>query len=279
MRASAQIERKQISEIFVSIRGEKQTADKHGVSCQTLLQTFRKLGIQNQIEAKTNGVAKMELKILLIAALLSTTLTCACQDQQPAAPAAPATAAPAATQTPTSTNNTTPSATAAPLAAGHLAESYVIGPDDQISINVWKEPPFSGAFAVRPDGMITVPLVGDMLAAGLTPTDLAAQITVKLHKFLQDPVVTVTVTAIKSKLIYLMGEVTKKGPMDMTPGMTVLQAIGMAGTTEYANLKKAYLLRDVNGVRTKIPIHYKEALKGNLQYDIPLKPGDTIVIP
>lgn len=218
----------------------------------------------------------MVLRFLLIAALLSPTLNCEGQDPQPAAPAP---AAPAASQTTTPANAAAPGATTGPAGAVHLAETYVIGPDDQISINVWKEPGLSGAFVVRPDGMITMPLIGDVLAAGLTPPDLGNQISVKLHKFLQDPVVTVTIAAIKSKVVFIMGEAMKKGPMEMTPGMTVLQAIAMAGTTEYANLKKAYLLRDVNGVRTKIPIHYKEALKGDLQYDLPLKPGDTIVIP
>jgi protein involved in polysaccharide export with SLBB domain len=81
-------------------------------------------------------------------------------------------------------------------------------------------------------------------------------------------------------MIYIMGEgAMKKGPMEMTPGMTVLQAIAIAGTSEDSNLKKAYMLRDTNGVRTKVQIHYKQALKGDPQYDFALKPGDTIVIP
>jgi polysaccharide export outer membrane protein len=236
----------------------------------------------------------MKLKILLIAGVLSTTLMCKGQDQQPAPPAAAANAAPAGaqTQTPesgtppagtqpsTPANATTPSAVAAHLATGKLADSYVIGPNDQLSISVWKEAAFSGHYDVRPDGMITIPLVGDMLAAGFTPTDLGGQITVKLRKYLQDPVVTITVTAIKSKLIYIMGEgAMKKGPLEMSPGMTVLQAIAMAGVGEEGNVKKAYMLRDTNGVRTKVQIHYKQALKGDAQYDFPLKPGDTIVIP
>jgi polysaccharide export outer membrane protein len=77
----------------------------------------------------------------------------------------------------------------------------------------------------------------------------------------------------------MMGETNRKGPVDLSPGMTILQAIGMGGLTDNANTKKIYILRDENGVRHKIPVHYKEALKGNLQYDIPLKAGDTIVFP
>jgi polysaccharide export outer membrane protein len=77
----------------------------------------------------------------------------------------------------------------------------------------------------------------------------------------------------------MMGESARKGAMEMTPGMTLLQALGAAGLTDEANTKKIYILRDENGVRHKIPVKYKEALKGNLQYDIPLVPGDTIVVP
>jgi len=234
----------------------------------------------------------MELKILLVAGVLSTTLICKGQDQQPVAPAAAGSAAPAVALTQTPASGTAPAGTqpadpattktsgTVPSPSGKLADSYVIGPNDQLAISVWKEAAFSGHYDVRPDGMITIPLVGDMLAAGFTPTDLGGQITVKLRKYLQDPVVTITVTAIKSKLIYIMGEgAMKKGPLEMSPGMTVLQAIAMAGVGEEGNVKKAYMLRDTNGVRTKVQIHYKQALKGDAQYDFPLKPGDTIVIP
>jgi polysaccharide export outer membrane protein len=108
---------------------------------------------------------------------------------------------------------------------------------------------------------------------------LGLQITLRLRKFLQDPIVDVVVNGIHSKNIYLMGETNRKGPVEMTPGMTILQALGAAGLTDNANVKKAYILRDENGVRKRIPIHYKEALKGNIQFDILLKAGDTIVVP
>jgi polysaccharide export outer membrane protein len=224
----------------------------------------------------------MKLESLLIAAVLSTTLICEAQDQQPAAPAAaapPAASAPSAIGTPSPATTTSPTATAAPLAAGKLADTYVIGPSDQIAVNVWKEGAVSGSFLVRPDGVITMPLLGEVMAAGFTPVELGAQITAKLRKFLQDPLVEVTVIAIHSKNIYMMGESSRKGPMELSPGMTLLQAIGAAGLTEDANTKKMYILRDENGKRIRIPLHYKEALKGNMQYDIPLKAGDTIVVP
>jgi polysaccharide export outer membrane protein len=221
----------------------------------------------------------MKLKFLLIAAVLSCSLMCEAQDQQPAAPAAPATTAPSVPQTPAPAASPSSGVTPAPLAAGHLAASYVIGPSDQIAVNVWKEGAVSGSFLVRPDGIITMPLLGEVMAAGFTPVELGAQITVKLRKFLQDPLVEVTVVGIHSKNIYFMGEASRKGAMDLTPGMTILQAIGAAGLTDNANTKKIYILRDENGVRKRIPVHYKEALKGNIQFDIPLLAGDTIVVP
>jgi polysaccharide export outer membrane protein len=222
---------------------------------------------------------EMILKILLVAAVLGPTLICEGQDQKPAAPAAPAATTPAGNQTPAPVDAATSSTTAAPLATGHLAASYVIGPNDQIAVEVWKEGAVSGSFLVRPDGVITMPLLGEVMAAGFSPLDLAAQITIKLRKFLQDPVVSVVVVGIHSKNIYMIGESSRKGAVELTPGMTILQAIGAAGLTDNANTKKIYILRDEDGVRHKIPVHYKEALKGNLQFDIPLKPGDTIVVP
>ena len=221
----------------------------------------------------------MKLKILLIAALLSQPFICEGQDQQPAAPAPPAASAATSTQSPAPTNGAAPGATAAPLAAGPLAASYVIGADDQIAVNVWKEGAVSGSFLVRPDGVITMPLLGEVMAAGFTPLDLGAQITVKLRKYLQDPLVEVAVVGIHSKNIYMMGESNRKGPIELTPGMTLLQAIGVAGLTDNANSKKIYILRDEGGKRLRIPVKYKQALKGDKQYDIPLKAGDTIVVP
>jgi polysaccharide export outer membrane protein len=166
------------------------------------------------------------------------------------------------------------------LAAGVAAEAYVIGPSDVIAVSVWKEPTLSGSLLVRPDGMISLPLLGDVPASGLTPLQLADQITAKLKKFVQDPNVSIVVSQIHSKVVYLLGEVGKKGPIEMTPGMTLLEAIGSAGgVTEFANTKKMYILRDEAGKHEKIPVHYKEALKGDSALDLILKPGDTIVVP
>ena len=173
-----------------------------------------------------------------------------------------------------------PSQTAPPPAAGAPSDTYIIGPSDVLSITVWKEPTLSSSLLVRPDGMISLPLLGDVLATGLTPLQLADQIASKLKKFVQDPNVSVVVSQIHSKIVYLLGEVGKKGPIEMTPGLTVLEAIGSAGgLTDYANAKKIYILRNDGGKNEKIPVKYKQALKGDRSLDLVLKSGDTIVVP
>jgi polysaccharide biosynthesis/export protein len=160
------------------------------------------------------------------------------------------------------------------------ASRYVIGPDDALQITVWQEPSISGTFPVRPDGMISLVLVGDIPAAGLTPMHLAHDITVRLKKFIQDPVVSVVVAAVRSKRVYLVGEVLKAGPIELTAGMTPLQAIAQGGgLNPYANGKHIYILRGPQGNQTKIPFNYKLALKGDNHQDVPLLAGDTIVVP
>ncbi len=157
---------------------------------------------------------------------------------------------------------------------------YVIGADDSLQITVWQEPSLSGTFPVRPDGMISLVLLGDIPAAGLTPMHLAHDITVKLKKFIQDPVVSVVVAAVNSQRIYLVGEVLKAGPIVLSPGMTPLQAIAQAGgLSPYTNGKHIYILRGPQGKQQKIPFNYRLALKGDNRQDVPLLPGDTIVVP
>jgi polysaccharide biosynthesis/export protein len=158
-------------------------------------------------------------------------------------------------------------------------QRYVIGAEDSLQVTVWKEPTLSGTIPVRPDGMISLVLVGDLRAAGLTPMALSADISQRLKKYIQDPVVTVVVLGVNSQRIFTVGEVNKVGPIMLTPGMTPLQAIVSAGgLTPYANSKRIYILRSVGGKQEKIPFNYKQALKGDNQ-GTPLLPGDTIVIP
>ncbi len=178
---------------------------------------------------------------------------------------------------------TAPQAAASPVEAAMPdtdASRYVIGADDSLQVTVWQEPSISGTFPVRPDGMISLVLVGDIPAAGLTPMHLAHDITVKLKKFIQDPVVSVVVAAVKSQRVYLVGEVMHAGPIELTAGMTPLQAIAQGGGLNlYTSGKHIYILRGPQGKQTKIPFNYKLALKGDNRQDVPLLAGDTIVVP
>jgi polysaccharide export outer membrane protein len=171
----------------------------------------------------------------------------------------------------------TPAKMAAPATDN---EHYVIGADDSLQVTVWREPTISGTFPVRPVGMISLVLIGDLKAAGLTPMQLSENITEKLKKYIQDPSVTVVVAAVNSQRLYVIGEVNKVGPVMITPGMTPLQAVSAAGgLTPFANSKHIYILRGQPGKQQKIPFNYKAALKGDNKQLISLQPGDTIVVP
>lgn len=166
--------------------------------------------------------------------------------------------------------------------AGPPANSadYVIGADDSIKVTVWKEPDLSATLPVRPDGKISLPVIGDIVAAGFTPTQLEADITTRLTKIMTDPVVDVSVLAVNSKRVFMIGEVLRVGPLDIKPGMTVLQAIATAGgLTPYANKKHIYVLRGDPGKQQKIPFDYTKALKKGDMQGVELIPGDTIVVP
>jgi polysaccharide biosynthesis/export protein len=181
-------------------------------------------------------------------------------------------------------NNPTPRRTdpaAGTSPVNPVGTSYVIAPDDVLAVDVWKEPEISRTVPVRPDGKISLPLLNDIQAAGLTATDLASVITERLKKFIANPQVTVIVTTVNSQKIYILGEVTKAGVVPLLPNMTVLQAISSAGGfSQYANQKGVYVLRTENGQQVKYPFNYREVVKGvNVQQNIVLKPGDTIVVP
>ena len=189
----------------------------------------------------------------------------------------------AAQAQPSAQGSPTPAAGADASAAQAAAAdpSYIIGADDVLDISVWKEPDVSRSVPVRPDGKISLPLVSDVQAAGLTPTQLAADLTTRLKKFLNDPQVTVVVTAINSRRIYIVGEVARPGAFPLLPNMTVLQALADAGGfTTFANTKKIHVLRTINGKQTEFPFEYREVLEGNkTSENITLLPGDEIVVP
>jgi polysaccharide export outer membrane protein len=157
---------------------------------------------------------------------------------------------------------------------------YVLGSDDQLHITVWKEADFTVTLPVRPDGKISLPLINDIQAAGLTPMQLRESITEKLKKYIADPRVTVVVTAMISRRIFVSGEVLHTGAMPLLPNMTMLQALAAAGFTQFANLKGIYVLRIENGKQVKLPFNYRQVIKGNHpEQNIQLSPGDTVVVP
>lgn len=158
---------------------------------------------------------------------------------------------------------------------------YAIGPEDVLNVSVWKEPDITQTVVVRPDGRISLPLVNDLQAAGLTPTQLAAEVTAELRRYLADPRVTVVVTQINSQRIYVLGEVNKPGAYALFPGMTFLQALSSAGGfTQFADSKKIYLLRTDNDRQAKFPFNYKEVARGRApEQNVTLKTGDTIIVP
>lgn len=165
--------------------------------------------------------------------------------------------------------------------AATVDPKYVIGPQDVLDINVWKEPTISRTVPVRPDGKISLPLLNDIQAAGLTPDELGREITKDLRKYLDNPQVTVIVTAINSQRFFILGEVSRPGTFQLLPNMTILEALADAGGfSPFAKLKNIYVLRTVDGRQEKFPFNYKEVLKGNkTQENIVLMPGDTIVVP
>jgi len=155
-----------------------------------------------------------------------------------------------------------------------------IGADDTLHISVWKEPDLTNTLPVRPDGKISMPLLNDVQAAGLTPMQLADSLTEKLKKYLADPRVTVVITQMNSQRVYVLGEVLHSGALPLLPNMTVLQALATAGFTQFANTKNIYVLRTVNGKQQKMAFNYKQAMRGDaVAQNISLKPGDTIVVP
>jgi polysaccharide export outer membrane protein len=159
--------------------------------------------------------------------------------------------------------------------------NYIIGAQDMLDINVWKEPELTRLVPVRPDGKISMPLLNDVTAAGLTPTQLASQITESLKKYVTNPQVTVIVSQINSQRVYILGEVNRAGAYPLLPAMTVLQALSSAGGfTQFAKEKSIYVLRPVNGKQEKFPFNYKDVVAGKKsEQNILLRAGDTIVVP
>ena len=179
----------------------------------------------------------------------------------------------------------TQAAPAAAQPASGLAvndDSYVIGVDDVLAINVWKEAEISRSVPVRSDGKISLPLVGEVQAGGKTPKDLKADITEKLKSYISEPEVTVIVQEMRSKKFNIMGQVSRPGSYPLTSSMTVLDGLALSGGfRDFAKKKAIYVLRKkADGTDERMPFNYNEVIKGNhSEQNVKLMPGDTVVVP
>ncbi len=174
-----------------------------------------------------------------------------------------------------------PGSTTAGAGAVTPLPDYVIGPDDLLSVVFWRDKDMSSDVAVRPDGKITLPLLNDVQAAGLTPTQLRDRLTEEARRYVEDPNVTVVVRQINSRRVFVTGEVAKPGPYALGTSTTVLQMIATAGgLREYADAKHISVMRTENGRAVVYPFNYRDVERHkNLKQNLELKPGDTIVVP
>jgi polysaccharide biosynthesis/export protein len=155
-------------------------------------------------------------------------------------------------------------------------KTYLMGPEDVLYVNVFDQPLLTGAVAVRPDGKITRPLIGDMQAAGLTPENLSAHLKQALSTLVKNPDVTITVAQVNSKRYMMAGEVQKPGPFPLVLPTRVFDALNMAGFRDFANTSRIVIIRD----NKRIKFNYKDVLRGKkLAQNIYLEPGDTIYVP
>ena len=194
-------------------------------------------------------------------------------NQKPSTPAKPAVTAPAK-----------PAVTPVPVPADAVTPpaDYVIGPDDVLAVLFWREKDLSvEQVAVRPDGKITLPLLNDIQASGLTPDQLREAVQKAASQFVEDPNATIVVRQINSRRFFVTGQVGKPGPYPLGGPLTVLQALSLAGgTVEFAKTDKIIIMRTTGAKTETLKFNYKDVMKGkNLQQNIQLRPGDTILVP
>jgi polysaccharide export outer membrane protein len=160
-------------------------------------------------------------------------------------------------------------------------DNFVIGNDDVLAINVWKEPDISRSIPVRSDGKISLPLVGEVQAAGLTPLNLEKDIASKLKNYISEPEVTVMVQQVNSQKFNILGQVVRPGSYVIANSPTVLDAVALAGGfRDFAKQKSIYVLRQGGSGDSRIPFNYKDVSQGkNMSQNIKLQPGDTIIVP
>jgi len=166
-------------------------------------------------------------------------------------------------------------------AAPNVPPDYVIGPEDVLSIVFWREKDLSADVVVRPDGKISLPLLKDVQAAGLSPDQLTDALVKAAAKYVSQPNATVMVKEINSRKVFVVGQVAKPGTFPLTGDMTVLQAIAVAGDVlEYAKATKITVVRQEGGAEQRFKFNYRDVLKGkDVGQNIRLKPGDTVIVP
>ena len=223
---------------------------------------------------RSKNIASLLVGALLGLTFVGAAVPCAAQAQppRPAAPAAPAAQPNARAATPP------PVAAAAGV---NLPPEYTIGADDVLSIVFWRDKELTADVTVRPDGKISLPLLNDVQASGLTPAQLKDRIVEESKKYVEDPNVTVVVKQINSRKVFITGEVKKPGPYLLTAPTTVLQMISIAGgLADFAKSEKIMVVRTEGGKPVSYKFNYKQVIEGKkLAQNIELKPGDTIIIP
>lgn len=170
----------------------------------------------------------------------------------------------------------------APAAPAQSAlQDYTLNPGDQLEISVWKEPDLTKTVQVRPDGRFSVPLAGEIVAAGRTVAQVQSDITNRLVKYIPDPVVTASLTILEGNRVYVIGQVTKPGAYVMNPRLTVLQALAVAGgMTPFAAANDILVMRGNGRTQRMLPFKYGEVVRGrNLEQNVMLEAGDVVVVP
>ena len=187
---------------------------------------------------------------------------------------------PLVAQSTTQPQSATTSPSRSPVASPTLPKDYVIGVEDVLNVVFWREKDLSAEVVVRPDGKISLPMLNDVPAAGMTPEQLAAEVQKAATKFVREPGATVIVKEIRSRKVYVIGEVAKPGTFPLGSEMNVMQIIAQAGGfLETANKGDVVIVRTENGQERRYKFNYNDVVKGkNVKQNIPLLPGDTILI-
>jgi polysaccharide export outer membrane protein len=240
-------------------------------------------------ENRTEGNVDQDLKVLSdgepmmraisISRMLLMILPLALMSVQAACATEPIPGSPFPAQQAAPPDNVVPPPAASAAPGNSMIAGYLIGKGDIIEVNVWKEPMLSGETFVRTDGMVSLPLLGDVKAEGRTPMELREEIKGKLEEYVESPTVTVILKGPVSQKYYLAGEVSKPGEYDLTKDLSFLQAMARAGGfTEWADKNDILLIRMENGVENRIRINYKDIVKGKGE-NIHIKANDTIIVP